>query len=122
MPWTLLMRPTVILGLLLALSVGANALLFKARDRALARVATVAAERDQARSAGQACSDATRRLRDEASERAREVARAALAAREAARLADARSDATLTSRPSVAGDACASALDLSRRKAAGRRP
>lgn len=122
LPLSLLAKPTVILAILLAVSAGANVLLFKARDRALARVAAVEAERDNARAAAKACSDGTRRLRDEVATRTREIERALSAAREAARRAERRSDATLTTRPSAPGDACASGLDLSRKKVMERKP
>jgi len=120
-PWTLLARPTVILAILLALSAAGNFILFKARDRALALVALKEAELNHARSAGKACSDATRQLREDAATRAREVARAINAAREAARDAGRRADATLTARPANPQDVCASALDLSRQKVQERR-
>jgi len=120
-PWTLLLRPTVILGILLMLSVGGNVILFKARDRALKEVGAVTAELENARAAGKACSDATAALR-KAADAQEKKARAALAAAEKAeREAELRAQATLQTPPSVNGDSCASVDVLNQQKLKERR-
>lgn len=110
------MRPTIILGLLLALSVGGNVLLFKMRDRALKQVGAVTAELVSARAAGKACSDATAELRKAADAQAKRARAAMLEADKLARAADRQADRTLQSAPTVPGDSCASLDALNRQK------
>lgn len=126
MPWALLLKPSVILSVFLALSVVGNYTLFKMRDAALKHVGAVQAELDQAVAAGKKCSDGVLALKKAAVAREKQM-RAALA--EAQKLADAaarRAQTTLQTPPSVPGDMCVSAAVLNSEKlterAARRRP
>lgn len=97
------------LAFALALSIGVNGVLgwvwLGARDTA----AKATVQRDDARSAASACSDATEDLRDLADKRAAEAKKAQAAARSAATAAQDRANAILSAPAAVPGDACASA-------------
>lgn len=121
MPWAMLLRPTVILGILLGLSVLANVGLWKLHARDLVRVGQVTAERNQAQSVAKQCSDGVAKLKAAADKKAREVAEDVKRANARALAAEKKVDTTLQERPAVPGDDCASALDLSRRKLRERR-
>lgn len=116
MPWMLLLKPTVILGLLLAVSVAGNVALWKMRDAALRQIGALSSEVGHAKGAAKRCSEGVANLRKAAEARAALVAVTTLRANELALAAEKRVDATLQERPSVPGDNCASALDLSKRK------
>ena len=79
-------------------------------DAATARAELVAMQqqRDGARQAAQACSDATEGLGRLAAQRAVDAAPARAAAAEQAAALNARADYTLASAPAAPGDACAS--------------
>lgn len=117
----LLARPTVILGLLFALSMAANTLQWKMYTSALKREGAIAVERDSARAAAIACSEGTARLKAETEARMKKAEAAARAAREAARAADRRALAILQHKPAVPGDACASADVLNKQMLKERR-
>lgn len=90
------MNLPAILGLLLAISLGANAVLTKVWLGADRRATAVTEQLGQARSAATACSDATEALRELADKRA-EAGKAATAAAEArARTAEQRANAERT--------------------------
>lgn len=80
------------------------------RDEAAAAVG----ERDQARGAATACSDATEELRRLADKSLKEGATARAASRDAAKKLASRADDELTRTPAVPGDACASAAQENR--------
>ena len=92
----------------LLISLAANALLgwqwLSARDDA----ATAIVQRDDARAAASACSDATDDLRTLADQRKKEADKARAAAAGKAKTHDQRADYTLGLRPKVPGDMCAS--------------
>lgn len=117
----LLLRPTVLLAIALALSLLANLGLWKLHAHDLRTIGALQAQRDQAVAVGRACSDGVRKLREAADRRAREVALALRTAAEQAYRAQLHAQATLQARPAVPGDACASALALDRQKLAERR-
>jgi hypothetical protein len=121
MPWTILLRPSVILGILLGLSVLANVGLWKLHGRDLVRIGQVTAERDQAQSAARQCSDGVERLRAASDKKAREVEAALKAASARALAAEKKVLATLQERPAIPGDDCASALGMNRKKIQERR-
>lgn len=93
----------------LGLSVAGNAALGWAWVGAREKSATTLVERDNARSAASACSDATEDLRDLADKRGAEAKRALAAARTAATGRQQTANAILSTPPAVPGDACASA-------------
>jgi len=99
---------------ILALSLLANAALgwawLSARDDATA----AAVERDNARGAAMACSDATEDLRTLADKALADGRAAREKARQLAASAGARADAELSRAPAVRGDACASAQQENR--------
>lgn len=93
----------------LGLSVACNAALGWAWVGAREKVATTVVERDNARSAATACSDATDDLRDLAEKRGAEAKRAQAVARSAATGRQQAAHTILSTPPAVPGDACASA-------------
>ena len=93
----------------LGLSVAGNAALGWAWVGAREKAATTVAERDNARSAASACSDATEDLRDLADKRAAEAKKAQAAARSAATGRQQAANTILSTAAAVPGDACASA-------------
>lgn len=102
--------------IILALSVLANAALGWAylgqRDKAAkasADLTHMQQQRDGARGAASACSDAVDDLRALADQRAKEADAARAQARKAAAGRNARADAILSAPPAVPGDDCASA-------------
>lgn len=101
--------PTLVLGVLLALSVAANGILGQqwlgARDDA-AKAGEVAA---QQRNAAQACSDGVESLRAAAEQRASEAETERNAALKLAQAAQGRAQDLLGRQPRVPGDTCASA-------------
>jgi len=116
MPWMLLLKPSVILGILLTLSIAANVTLFKMRDAALKHIGSVTAERDQALDAAKMCSLATANLKKAADAREKKLKIALANAQKAAKAAASKAQVTLQMQPSQPNDLCASALDLSRSK------
>lgn len=112
----LLLRPTVILGILLALSVAGNAALYKLHTHDLEKIGSLEQLAKDARADAKACSDGVKKLREAAAAREKETAKALKAAEAKAREADKRADATLQERP-VDADTCDSALELNQRKA-----
>ncbi len=111
----LLARPTVILGVLLALSLAGNVGLYKLHTRDLQKIGGLKQETKDALATARACSKGVERLRAAAAERERRVAEALRDATARAREANERADRTLLERPAGA-DSCASALELNRRK------
>ncbi|AGU51517.1 hypothetical protein VAPA_1c44440 [Variovorax paradoxus B4] len=95
--------------LALGLSVAGNAALGWAWVGAREKAATTVVERDSARSAASACSDATEDLRDLADKRGAEAKKAQAAARNAATGRQQAAHTILSTPPAVPGDACASA-------------
>jgi hypothetical protein len=93
----------------LALSVAGNAALGWAWLGARDQVATTVTERDNARAAASACSDATEALRDLADKRGAEAARAQAEARKAASHREGRAQQILSTPAAVPGDDCGSA-------------
>lgn len=93
----------------LGLSVAGNAALGWAWVGAREKSATTVVERDNARAAALACSDATENLRDLADRRAAEAKKAQAVARAAANGRQQAANAILSTPPAVPGDACASA-------------
>jgi hypothetical protein len=113
---SLLLRPTVLLSIALALSVGANYLLYNSWQGEVRRSGQLVEQRDEAVAAGKACSAGVDKLRREGETRAKTAAVALAKAREAARVAEARSLTTLGTAPTVPGDLCASAAVLNQAK------
>lgn len=105
-----------ILGLLLAASLLANAVLAKVWLGADRRATAATEQLDQARASATACSDATERLRELATKRAAEAKKATDAANERARTAEERANrersAPVTAPESPTADAC----DLAQRQ------
>lgn len=97
------------LVLALGLSVAGNAALGWAWVGARERAATTVVERDNARSAASACSDATEDLRDLADKRAAEAKKVQAAARSAATGRQQAANTILSTPAAVPGNACASA-------------
>ncbi|MET3915983.1 hypothetical protein ABID97_002765 [Variovorax sp. OAS795] len=93
----------------LGLSVAVNAALGWAWVGAHEKAATTVVERDNARSAASACSDATEDLRDLADKRAAEAKKAQAVARAAATGRQQAAHTILSTPPAIPGDACASA-------------
>lgn len=93
----------------LGISVAGNAALGWAWVGARERAATSVLQRDDARAAASACSDATEDLRDLANKRAAEAKKAQALARAAATGRQQAANAILSAPPAVPGDACASA-------------
>lgn len=112
----LLLKPSVILSLLLALSLVANVTLFKMRDATLKHLGSVSAERDQAIEAGKVCSLATANMKKMADAREKALKIALAKAQTAAKAAASKAETTLQMQPDKPNDLCASALDLSRSK------
>ena len=107
------------LHIILALSVAANAALGWAylgqRDdttQARADLAGMERQRDGARGAASACSDAVEVLQDLAGKRAAAAVPVRAAAAKAAQQSERRADYTLSLKPRHVGDACASAQAL----------
>lgn len=93
----------------LALSIAGNAALGWAWLGARDRAAVAITERDDARAAATACSDATEALRDLADKRGEEAKRAQAAARQAAGQRESRAQQILSTPAAVPGDDCGSA-------------
>jgi len=91
------------------LSVAGNAALSWAWVGAHERTATTAVERDNARAAASACSDATDDLRELADKRGAEAKKAQAVARSAATGRQQTANTMLSTPAAVPGDACASA-------------
>lgn len=94
---------------LLASSLAGNAALGWAWVGARERAATSVLQRDDARAAASACSDATEDLRDLADKRSAEAKKAQAAARADASGRQQAAHTILSTPPAVPGDACASA-------------
>ncbi|QRF56559.1 hypothetical protein [Variovorax paradoxus] len=93
----------------LCISLAGNAALGWAWVGALERAATSVLQRDDARAAASACSDATEDLRDLADKRGAEVKNAQAVARADAGGRQQAAHTILSTPPAVPGDACASA-------------
>ena len=93
----------------LGLSVAGNAALGWAWVGAREKAATSVLQRDDARAAATACSDATEDLRDLADKRAAEAKKAQAAARDRATGRQQTANTILSTAAAVPGDACASA-------------
>ena len=93
----------------LGLSVAGNAALGWAWMGAREKAATTVVERDNARAAASACSDATEDLRDLADKRGAEAKKAQAEARRAATGRQQTANTILSTPAAVPGDACASA-------------
>ena len=105
--------------IILALSLAANAALGWAylgqRDKAAkasADLTHMQQQRDGARGAASACSDAVEALQEQAAQRAAAAAPARAAAAKTAQQSDRRADYTLSLKPRNVGDACASTQAL----------
>lgn len=98
-----------VLVLALALSMAGNAALGWAWLGARDQVAIATIERDDARAAASACSDATEALRELADKRGAEAKRAQARAREAASRREGRAQQILSTPAAVPGDDCGSA-------------
>ena len=116
-----LLNPTTILGLLLALSLIGNGVLYKIHTHDLIKIGQLEQVAVDAKSAAKACSEGVEKLRKEGAARDKRVAEALKGAEARAREADARADATLQERP-VSADICDSALELNQRKLKERHP
>jgi len=103
------MNPLLILGIALAISMAGNAGLTYAYLGQRDETTAAQGERDQARSAATACSDATDDLRDLADKRAKEAARARQDAAAKAKNKDELADAILSTPASDADDCKAAA-------------
>lgn len=97
------------LALALALSIASNGALGWAWLGARDQVATTTTERDNARAAASACSDATEALRELADKRGAEAARAQVEARKAAGHREGRAQQILSTPAALPGDDCGSA-------------
>jgi len=95
--------------LALGLSVAGNAALGWAWIGAREKAATSVLQRDDARAAASACSDATEDLRDLADKRGAEARKAQAVARAAATARHQTANTILSTPAAVPGDACASA-------------
>lgn len=93
----------------LALSVVGNAALGWAWLGARDQVAATTTQRDNARAAASACSDATEALRELADKRGAEAKRAQAAARQAASQREGRAQQILSTPSALPGDDCGSA-------------
>ena len=118
MPW---LNPTTILGVLLALSLIGNGVLYKLHTHDLQQIGGLKQGIKDARADAQACSDGVKALRAAAEARDKTVTKALHEAEAKHRAADARADAILQERP-VNADACDSALELNQRKLKERHP
>ncbi|MDP9902601.1 hypothetical protein [Variovorax ginsengisoli] len=104
------MNPLIMgLAIALAVSVAGNASIGWAWLGARDDLATATVERDNARSAATACSDATEDLRELADKRGAEAKVAQAAARRAAKAKGDRANLILTTPPALRGDDCGSA-------------
>jgi hypothetical protein len=113
---SLLSKPIVWVSIALLLSLAANATLWTMYKGELRRSGALTAERDSAISAGVACSEGVKKLRQAGEARAAEAAKEIARARDAARRAEARALETLGTAPTVPGDACASAKVMNEEK------
>ncbi len=111
----LLLRPTVILGILLALSLIGNGVLYKLHTRDLQQIGGLKQGIKEARADAVACSDGVKKLRTAMEARDKKVTLALRDAEAKARLADERADATLQERPGNANP-CDAAMELHQRK------
>lgn len=93
----------------LGLSVAGNAALGWAWIGAREKAATSVLQRDDARAAASACSDATEDLRELADKRSAEAKKAQVEARSAATARQQAANTILSTPAAVPGDACASA-------------
>lgn len=100
---------TIGLGILLGLSALANIGLTMAYLKARDGKTQAVADRDSARAAASACSDATEALRELADKRGDEARRAQAAARLAASRRETRAQQILSTPAAVPGDDCGSA-------------
>ena len=116
-----LLRPTVILGILLALSLAGNVGLYKLHSWDLQKIGGLQQAAKDAVADAKACSEGVEKLRKEAAARDKRAAEALKGAETRAREADARADATLQERPSQP-DPCAAARELNQRKLKERHP
>ena len=116
-----LLNPTTILGLLLALSLVGNGVLYKIHTHDLQQIGGLKQATLEARADAQACSDGVKKLREAGLARDMHVAEALRVAEGKAHAADARADAILQERP-VNDNACDSALELNQRKLKERHP
>ena len=116
-----LLNPTTILGLLLALSLVGNGVLYKIHTHDLQQIGGLKQATLEARADAQACSDGVKKLREAGLARDKHVAEALRVAEGKAHAADARADAILQERP-VNDNACDSALELNQRKLKERHP
>lgn len=98
-----------VLAVALALSMAGNAALGWAWLGARDQVAVATTERDDARAAASACSDATEALRELADKRGAEAKHAQAVAREAAGRREGRAQQILSTPAAVPGDDCGSA-------------
>lgn len=98
-----------VLACALALSVAGNAAIGWAWRAARDQVVATTAERDNARAAASACSDATEALRELADKRAAEAKRVQAAARLAAGAHEGRAQQILSTPAAVPGNDCGSA-------------
>jgi len=103
------MNPLLILGVALAISMAGNAGLTYAYLGQRDETTAAQGERDQARSAATACSDATQDLRDLADQRAKEATKARQDAAAKARSREELADAILNTPASDADDCKAAA-------------
>lgn len=115
------MNPIMLLGAALALSMLGNALLWHSRDSALERAATAESAHARTVADAKACTDGVRAIRQAEERRRAEVEAKVKAAESRARSAERRAQVTMQARPAVPGDACASAVALSRQKLQERR-
>lgn len=114
------MNITAILGIALAISMGLNAIGGWAYLGQRDATVTAEGERDQARSAATACSDATEDLRTLADKRAKEAAKARADAAAKAKDRDALADAILNT-PASSPDDCKAAADRAQAWLKGRK-
>ena len=118
---TFLLNPTTILGILLALSLMGNGVLYKIHTHDLEKIGGLKQAMQDARADAEACSAGVKALRAAAESRDRATAKALQAAEARARKADEQADKTLQARP-TSEDVCASALELNREKLKERHP
>lgn len=111
-PVAMLMRPTVILTVALALAVGGCATFAGLYKGQLKKVGAVEAQRAQAQAAATQCSDGVKRLREADAERQREVSRAAAMADREHKRAQERALETLQTPPTVVAAPGAAATDV----------
>ena len=116
-----LLNPMTILGVLLALSLIGNGVLYKIHTNDLQRIGGLKQATKEARADAQACSDGVKKLREAGVARDKHVAEALKVAEAKAHAADARADAILQERP-INENLCDSALELNQRKLRERHP